>query len=437
MFFIRRLEEPEARDGEKPLPPRHRRLLVERLERRELLTYDFSPVVELGNPPSTGTLMYVSAVAEDAAGDFVVAGSFSGTWNFNPKGSTFNVSSSGLTDGFVAKYAPDGTNIWMWHYYVDGGSSEANAVAVDPSGNVVVVGAENSKLFVQKHDGATGSVDWTRQFDGGVGNGVAVDSYGNVFVTGTFSASMTFSQGGTPTLSQGSTDIFALEINGLTGVTGWGHDLGGAYADQGYGIAVDNNDDVYIVGQYELALSYESIYLAKLSQGGSLAWERKYAAPVSGVFTPLDLGQSVAVDPKGNAYVYGYFYDSVNFGPGSVGSLNSGGGTSQFVLKVDASGNSEWATNLAHQSASFAGGIVVDGSGNIYIASSASVPVLGSGGTTTDSGLFEARLDGSGEVTASQLYGLSSEGPSSGGIAINGAGTVREEQSAGIINSHS
>jgi hypothetical protein len=394
---------------------------LECLENRLLLAYDFNPIIELGDPVRVGTAMSSSAIAEDGSNNLIVAGTFSGSINLSPIGPSHSVSSTGTSDGFLAKYAVDGSTVWAWHYGVAGQTSSANAVVTDSAGNVIVVGSYGGGLIVQKHDGASGQVDWTRVFDAGVGNGVAVDGNGDVYVVGTFSDSITLTSGASPLMGHGtSSDIFVVKLAGATGATDWGTDLGGSFNDSGVGIAVDSNLDAYIVGQYGVALNLDSIYLAKLNPNGSLAWSNEYHAPSAGPTTALDSGAGVAVDAEGDPYLYGYFDGTVSLSPGAVTSINSGAISSQFVLKVDPSGHSIWATNLNERPDSFAGGIVVDGEDNTYVASDIESTVS----SPTQFGLFEAKLGPSGAVSASQTYGLDTFGPTAGGIALNDVGTV-------------
>ena len=90
----------------------------------------------------------------------------------------------------------------------------ANGVAVDSSGNVVVVGSflgnvdfggvilqsasSSPDIFLAKYSAATGQLVWARGFGStGVdaGNGVAVDGNGNIIMTGLFRGTVDFGGG--------------------------------------------------------------------------------------------------------------------------------------------------------------------------------------------------------------------------------------------------
>ena len=79
------------------------------------------------------------AVAVDATGGVVVAGSFTGTVAFPP----FSLNSRGLFDAFVAKLSAAGT--WQWAASVGGNNYEfSSSVAVDGRGGVAVTGGFGS-----------------------------------------------------------------------------------------------------------------------------------------------------------------------------------------------------------------------------------------------------------------------------------------------------
>jgi hypothetical protein len=139
----------------------------------------------------TGGSDYVYAIAVDAAGRAIVAGSVYGS---------LAGSLGGEADAFVRKYDADGGEVWTRQF----GTSEfdeAFGVAVDGAGHVYVVGGTAGDLegsstgsadaFVRTYD-ADGGVLWTRQFgtsDGELAWHVAVDAVGQVLVAGfTFGA---------------------------------------------------------------------------------------------------------------------------------------------------------------------------------------------------------------------------------------------------------
>lgn len=100
----------------------------------------------------------------------------------------------GLSDYVTIKYDPDGSELWFQFYRGPGiGANIANAVAVDPTGNVYVTGQSvgdgtGPDYATLKYD-ASGNLQWAERYDGpgdreDVANALRLDDEGNVYVTG-------------------------------------------------------------------------------------------------------------------------------------------------------------------------------------------------------------------------------------------------------------
>lgn len=131
------------------------------------------------------------------------------------------------------------------HDAVVGGHS-ARAVAVDPFGNVLITGEGNS--FVVKLD-PTGNLLWsTRLADySTTGNDIAVDAQGNVLIAG-YTTAAGWTSGGHQTNYQGNGDGFLVKLN-AAGQHLWSTYIGGTNFDLALGLAVDDQNQVVVVGQ--------------------------------------------------------------------------------------------------------------------------------------------------------------------------------------------
>src|SRR6185437_5757249 len=78
----------------------------------------------------------VLSVKFDNAGNAYVCGGFHNTVDFDPGPGTFNLTATVNGDGFLAKYTATGTLVWATKF----DQQSANAVAIDPSGNVLLTG---------------------------------------------------------------------------------------------------------------------------------------------------------------------------------------------------------------------------------------------------------------------------------------------------------
>ncbi len=90
----------------------------------------------------------------------------------------------------------------------------------------------------------------------------------------------------------------------------------------------------------------------------------------------LDIGQGIAVDTAGNAYITGHT-TSLDFPTNDPLQPTNGGGLDIFVSKINATGSAlVYSTYLGGSRSSYddAGGIAVDSSGNVYVTGSTDSP---------------------------------------------------------------
>ncbi len=377
-------------------------------------------------------------VAADGKGNVYVTGYFDKTANFDPIGSGGTLTATGGYDVFLVKYDAGGNFVWAKGM---GGNNNDNGqgIAVDDTGNVYVTGnigvgtaefnpggsggsvtsAGSNDVFLAKYD-AGGNFLWAKSM-GGTGaedaRAVAIDHAGNVYVTGGFkSATADFNPGGTGgsiTLT-GSTkngDIFLAKY-AKDGNFLWVNKMGGAGNNQGYGVAVDGTDNVYVTGAYSATAEFDptgsggtltavggnDIFLAKYDAGGNLIRVQSIGGSAA------DHGMGVAIDRTDNVLLTGYFASAtLDFNPGGSGGVinNTGGSIDIFLAKYDSSGGYLWAKSMGGAKQDHSQAIAVDGVGNIYITGTfesltADFNPGGSGGMVTNAGaynIFVAKYD--------------------------------------------
>lgn len=305
-------------------------------------------------------------IAVDGAGNVHIAGFFSGTFDFDLGAGTTSLTSAGGTDAFVLKLDSNGDFAWVKQWGSTAGD-EALAIALDASGNVLSTGrfrgtnvdldpgagtdlfttpSASFDIFVSKLDQNGGYV-WARQVGGATndqGLGIVADNAGNVFTTGEFTGTPDFDTGaGTNSIaSAGSTDMFVLALD-ASGTYDWAITVGDTTADNGRGIALDSNGNVFVTGGFSGAPDFNpgggtntltsagnfDAYVLRLDNAGG------YLAAFAIGGTVVDHGNGIASDAADNFIVAGRFNGTADFDP-SPGSFNltSGGSDDAFVAKI-------------------------------------------------------------------------------------------------------
>lgn len=187
--------------------------------------------------------------------------------------------------------------------------------------------------------------------------------------------------------------------------------LGGSGGDVSNSIAVDSEGNVYVTGQtdspdFPLANAFQpsisgnnNAFVAKLDSTGTMLL---YSTYLGG--SRSDRGNSIAVDPTGNAYVTGRVSsDDFPTTPDALLTSFRGGMFDAFVAKLNAEGNALiYSTYLGGFANDDGFGIAVDQEGNAYvtggtrsddfpITENAFQPVIGGALDT-----FVAKLDSAG-----------------------------------------
>lgn len=130
------------------------------------------------------------------------------------------------------------------------------------------------------------------------GNAIATDSLGNIFIAGTTESLDAIASEGSyiSEYSGGETDAFLVKFN-QHGLRHWATYYGGSGADMGYGVAVDQYENVYMVGATAsadlLSLTEEDTvwqmshggemdgFLVKFNRLGEKIWETYFGGPQS------------------------------------------------------------------------------------------------------------------------------------------------------------
>jgi hypothetical protein len=347
-------------------------------------------------------------IATDRRGNSYVTGYFEGTVTFGAgelKETVLTSTSPEIhaTDMVLAKYAPDGTLLWVTSA---GGvaSDTGHEVATDRHGNsyvtgkfdgmatfgageaneTVLTGADTGDVFVAKYapNGillwATNSVGADDAVSANEGMGIATDPRGNSYLTGTLRGIATFGAGEaneTVLNSAGGLAVFVAKY-APGGTLLWAASPGPAVGSE---IATDRRGNAYVTGQFfgtvtfgagetnETLLSGDpdgEIFIAKYASDGALLW----AASAGGA--GRDLGYGIATDRHGNSYVTGEFFRTATFGAGETNEtlLSGDPDAGVFVAKYASDGTLLWAKSAIGASDDAGLSIATDRHGNGHVA---------------------------------------------------------------------
>jgi hypothetical protein len=312
---------------------------------------------------------YSGSVAFDRTGNILAIGDFeSDSIQF---GSTMLLNSHAFgmgRDAFVVKYDSIGNVIWAKSF---GGNNEEyeESIAADPWGNVIIGGyyasdtinfgsfifynSNNPRLFLVKLNHA-GNVLWAQE--GTVGgthlNDIQTDNAANIYITGQiWAGGLTFGSCiiTLPSVSNYA-DMFVSKFDS-TGSSIWCKGVFGSYGENSYGISVDLNSNIYIVGSLSsdtisfdnllVNVSTGSFFVAKLFDLTAINENSDLTDLVSCFPNPFTESLIIESQTKGSALLFDMQGKKINewkVNPGrnqiDVRSIDSG----MYILQITSEG---------------------------------------------------------------------------------------------------
>jgi hypothetical protein len=212
--------------------------------------------------------------------------------------------------------------------------------------------------------------------------------------------------------------------------------FGGSGTDEGNGIAVDADGNIYVTGftdsrNFPIANAVQpgfgggqkDAFILKLNPAGT---QVIYATYLGG--GGQDNGTSIAVDAEGNAYVTGYT-DSSDFPVRNALQPSKKGAVNAFVAKLNPTGSIVYSTLLGGSLSDYGSSIAVDPAGGVCVAGIATSPDFPLNGAAQPAfgglaDVFVAKLNSRGSriVYSTYLGGAGTDAASS--IAVDPAGSA-------------
>jgi hypothetical protein len=349
------------------------------------------------------------ACATDKEGNVIMAGytnSAGGTIISTPGNHQFQM--QGSSDAFVVKFDAGGQRLWGTYF---GGSAyeRAYSVCTDMQNNVYIAGYTGSNLnggittpgchqpnfgganedaFIAKFD-SDGARKWSTYyggFDSDVASSCTIDVFGDLYVAGSTSANNGTSiatAGGFQTVRNGLIAAFLVKFN-TSGQRLWGTYYGSAdtQSTYGYGCASDASGNIYLCGRINqggstLATSgshqttfgggTSDGFLVKFNSVGVRLWATLYGGSAA------DQVLGCCTDIFNNVYITG-FTSSSNAIAASGHQSTYAGVEDGFLVKLDSTGQRQWATYYGGIYSDRAYACFSDLFGNVYFSGSSTSP---------------------------------------------------------------
>ncbi len=291
-------------------------------------------------------------------------------------------------------------------------SDYAESIALGPTGNIYITGYTFSSNFPTKHafNSTYGGEEdaFVAEFDpsgnlvfstflGGssldYGYAISVDSFGNCYITGgTSSSDFPTKNAFQAHYGGGSENAFVAKFNS-TGNLVFSTFFGGNFSDEGYDIAVDNSNTVFVSG-----VTYSSDFPITNStnhslQGHSDAFIAKFDTNGTLLFSSYiggsgdDLASGIAIDPSGNYYITGSTSSSDFPTKYSYNTSFVGKNENAFIMKFNSSGYLVFSSLFGGSGDDGAYSISLDSYGDAFITgqtTSSNFPLMHAFNSTPD-----------------------------------------------------
>ncbi|MBK9454057.1 MAG: SBBP repeat-containing protein [Bacteroidetes bacterium] len=308
----------------------------------------------------------VNGMAVDGNGDIVITGYTHSDNNMAYLGYV-NTYLGGTFDAYVAKLDANGNRLWGTYF---GGTKGdfGTEVVTNNHNDIFVTGFTYSSNFettpgVHQEElgnnydafliklNSSGGLLWSTLFGGGnydYARGIALDTVGNVYISGSTSSTLAIAFGGWQNTKGGANDEFLAKFNN-EGTLLWATYMGGELDDFSRAVAVDGDNNVYIVGYTESTTgiaynAFDSTWadnydctLTKYTADGILLWSTYFGGNGD------DNGNGIDFDAMNNVYVAVQSSTSNGLCDGGYRST-TGGGVDALLVKFNPEGDRVWST---------------------------------------------------------------------------------------------
>jgi hypothetical protein len=298
-----------------------------------------------------------------------------------------------------------------WGTYFGGeGEDFAGDVNIDSKGNITLLsgcaagafttegvhqasfGGGESDIMISKFDNK-GKLLLSTYFGGsGIEFGYthAVDNDGNIYICGstTSQSKIAFSNSFQSKYGGGSQDGFLAKLNS-EGKMLWSTYFGGADLDDIFGLAIDANNNVYIVGETKSTTGIASdslvhqftygggtdCFLAKFDTDGKRVWSTYFGG------SGYDFGESIKISKSGILYIVGGTGSASKISTPNAYKSNYGGGNDGYISKFSPDGKQLYGSYFGKGAQEFLFTLHLDKDENYFVAGPVISTALSTDGT--------------------------------------------------------
>lgn len=305
-----------------------------------------------------------NGIGVDTAGNLYVSGYFYNELDFDPSDGEYFLT-PGFGDGFLAKLTTDGDFQWAQKFggpdfelatgmktmpngevYISGNFE--GTVDFDPTDEEAILTADPGTggiylYHVNSDGGLIKAIKIAQVANGGYGLSIDVDSQGSAYVTGYLGGNGIFYTTGSETLMPLTEYINGYVVKvAADGSVAWAKHLKSTMVSNGYAVAANANNEVFISGYFNGTLQFDGIeltessdgdtesYAAKLSTDGNFMWAVQY-----GGINTVDRS-AMSLDADGNILLASAFEVTADINPEPTGitTVETSGFRDSFLIKL-------------------------------------------------------------------------------------------------------
>lgn len=293
-------------------------------------------------------------------GDIYCTGWFYDSVDFDPGIGESIFTANGNPGTFLLKLSSDGNYKWCKTFSSQNSSVRCTALDLDSSDNIHMVGALvgtadfdpdtgiyniSGGAFISKFD-SSGSLIWAKGYYGPpFPNEIRVDNNGNIYHTGEYYSACDLDPDTGQVGAGGTFNAYLVKLD-FNGTFQWGFGFGSTGYDEGWGLDIDQSNNVYITGYFSGSVNFSpnssyyltsnsmDAFIAKYSSNGNLLWANAFGS------NQMDIGFDLVLNQNNQLNCVGSFMGTVDFDPDtSIYNLTSSGQENCYLTRIDSANN--------------------------------------------------------------------------------------------------